>query len=122
MSRIFRIHQAYHQKDGTCEDDLAATQAADALAMLTDHAYVAKTIGADAEALTLANGKPGQLVVFNFIVNGGDTGTITPVTCTGFTTIASAAAGDQVVLLYIDDIIGWIIFSTFGLTNQPTVA
>ena len=122
MSRIFRIHQAYHEMVTTCEDDLAATQAADALAMLTDHAYVAKTIGTDAEALTLANGKPGQMVVYNFVTNGGGTGTITPVTCTGFTTIASANAGDQVVLLYIDDIVGWIIFSTFGLTNQPTVA
>ena len=121
MSRILRFAQVYHQCVTTCEDDLAATSAADALAMLTDHMYVAKTTGTDAEALTLANGKPGQLLVINHVVTGGGTGTLTPATATGWNTIAFTDAGDQAVLMYIDDIIGWIIISTFGLTNQPTV-
>jgi len=51
MSQIFRLAQVYHQLVTTCEDDLAATMAADALAVLTDHLYVAKTLGDDAEAL-----------------------------------------------------------------------
>ena len=121
MSRILRFAQIYHQRVTTCEDDLAATSAADALAMLTDHLYVAKTTGDDAEALTLANGKPGQMIVINHVVTGGGTGTLTPVTATGWNTIAFADAGDQAVLFYVDDIVGWILLSTFGLTNQPTV-
>ena len=122
MSQIFRLAQVYHQLVTTCEDDLAATMAADALAVLTDHLYVAKTLGDDAEALTLANGKPGQLLVINIVTDGGGDGTLTPVTATGWNTILFEDAGDQAVLFYVDDVIGWIIFSTFGLTNQPTVA
>ena len=122
MSQIFRLAQVYHQRVTTCEDDLAATMAADALAVLTDHLYVAKTLGDDAEALTLANGKPGQLLVINIVTDGGGDGTLTPVTATGWNTILFADAGDQAVLFYVDDVIGWIIISTFGLTNQPTVA
>ena len=122
MSQIFRLAQVYHQLVTTCEDDLAATMAADALAVLTDHLYVAKTLGDDAEALTLANGKPGQLLVINIVTDGGGDGTLTPVTATGWNTILFEDAGDQAVLFYVDDVIGWIIISTFGLTNQPTVA
>jgi len=122
MSRIFRIAGMYHELVTTCADDLAATAAAALLAIPTDHAYIAKTTGGT-EACTLANGKPGQLMVINHVVDGGGTGmTLTPVTCTGFTTINFANAGDQAVLFYVDDIIGWIIFSAFGLLNQPTVA
>jgi len=122
MSQIFRLAQVYHQLVTTCEDDLAATMAADALAVLTDHLYVAKTLGDDAEALTLANGKPGQLLVINIVTDGGGDGTLTPVTATGWNTILFEDAGDQAVLFYVDDVTGWIIISTFGLTNQPTVA
>ena len=121
MSRIFRIHQAYHQSECTGTDDLTAGMAADYLPVLIEHFYLAKTTGTDAEAMTLANGKPGLLTVINFVTDGGGDGTLTPVTSTGWNTIVFADAGDQAVLLYIDDIIGWIIMSTFGLTNQPTV-
>lgn len=98
------------------------TCAADVLAIPITHGYVAKTTGADAEALTLANGSPGQILVINLVTDGGGTGTLTPTTCTGFSTIAFADAGDQAVLMYVDDTVGWILLSTFGLTAQPTVA
>ena len=122
MSRILRIAKMYHQQDSDVTEDLAITVAGAVLAIPVTHGYVAKTTGGT-EACTLANGKPGQLMVINHVVDGGGTGmTLTPVTCTGFTTINFANAGDQAVLFYVDDIIGWIIFSAFGLLNQPTVA
>ena len=122
MSRVIRIGEIYHQQDSDTTDDLTTTIAADVLAIPVTHAYVAKTTGADAEALTLADGKPSQILIINLVTDGGGTGTLTPATSTGFSTIAFADAGDQAVLLYVDDVIGWIILSTFGLTAQPTVA
>ncbi len=102
---------------------MLTTCAAAVLAIPVTHPYVAKTTGnAGAEALTLANGEEGQLLVINMVVDGGDVGTLTPATSTGWSTIAFADAGDQAVLLYVDDTAGWIILSTFGLTAQPTVA
>lgn len=122
MSRIFRIAEMYHEIVTTCGDDLAATAAAALLAIPVDHAYIAKTTGGT-EACTLANGKPGQLMVLNHVVDGGGTGmTLTPVTSTGWSTINFAAEGDQAVFFYVDDITGWIIFSVFGLIDQPEVA
>ena len=122
MSRTFRIGELYHQNDSDATDDLTTTSIADSLAIPVTHGYVAKTTGADAEALTLANGEPGQVLVINLVTDGNGTGTLTPATATGFSTIAFADAGDQAVLQYIDDAIGWIILAVFGLTGQPTVA
>ena len=122
MSRILRFSEMYHQHDYDVSMDLTETVAADVLVMPVTHAYVAKTTGDDAEALTLANGKPGQVLVINLVTDGGGSGTLTPATCTGFSTILFADAGDQAVLFYVDDVVGWIILSVFGLTAQPTVA
>ena len=122
MSRIFRIGEMFHQNDYDETEDLAIAVAADVLAIPVTHAHVAKTTGGDAEALTLANGKPGQILTIRLIVDGGGIGTLTPATCTGFSTIAFADAGDVAVLFYVDDAAGWRIWSVFGLTAQPTVA
>ena len=119
MSRILRLGEIYHQNDSDATEDLTTTSAADSLAIPVTHAYVAKTTGADAEALTLANGTPGQLLVINLTTDGGGDGTLTPTTKTGFTTIVFADAGDQAVLLYIDDTIGWILLAYKGLTSPP---
>ena len=119
MSRILRLGEIYHQNDSDATEDLTTTSAADWLAIPVTHAYVAKTTGADAEALTLANGTPGQLLVINLTTDGGGDGTLTPTTKTGFTTIVFADAGDQAVLLYIDDTIGWILLAYKGLTSPP---
>ena len=119
MSRIFRIAEMYHQHDADVTMDLTETIAGAVLAIPVSHGYVAKTTGG-VEVLTLADGKPGQILVINHVADGGN-GTLTPTTTTGFTTINFADAGDQAVLLYVNDIIGWIILSVFGLTEQPTV-
>lgn len=122
MSRIFRIAEMYHELVTTCEDDLIGTMAADALAILTDHAYVAKTMGNDEELLTLADGKPGQVLVINLVARAGTAeGILTPTTCAGFNTIIFLEVGDQVVLFFVDEIIGWVLLSAFGLLNQPEV-
>jgi len=62
-------------------------------------------------ALTLANGTPGELLMIYLAVDGGD-GTLTPATSTGWTTFVFRDVGDSVLLQYISDTIGWIILST----------
>jgi len=123
MSRIFRIAEMFHQQDSSCDegpDALTAAVAADTLVIPTDHMYIAKTSGDDAEALTLADGKPGQILIINLVVAGGGAATLTPATSTGWSTIIFLGQYDQAVLLYIDDTVGWIIFGVSG-TDQPPV-
>lgn len=98
------------------------TSAADSLAIPVTHSYVAKTTGADAEALTLANGKPGQILCIALVTDGGGTGTLTPATKSGFTTIAFADAGDIATLMYVNDTVGWIILGTAGIAAPPAIA
>jgi hypothetical protein len=122
MSLIGRLKEFYHQQDSDNTEDLTTTSIADSLAIPVTHLYVAKTTGADAEALTLANGYPGQILIINLTTDGGGTGTLTPATATGFSTIAFADALDQAVLLYVDDIIGWIIIGASGAAGPPVIA
>ena len=122
MSNAQFLEFCHHNLVTDNESDLTSTVAADVLVIPTDNPYVAKTTGADAEALTLANGEPGQILIINLVTDGNGTGTLTPATSTGFSTIAFADAGDQAILLYVNDTIGWMIISVFGLTAQPTVA
>lgn len=121
MSEIFQIGDLYHRRDADSTDDRTTTVAADVLAIPVTHGYVAKTTGADAEALTLANGYPSQVLVINLTTDGGGTGTLTPVKKTGFATIVFADAGDQAVLLYVDDTTGWIILSLTGVAAPPAI-
>jgi hypothetical protein len=119
MSRIVRVGEIYHQNDYDQTDDLTTTSIADSLAIPVTHYYVAKTTGADAEALTLANGTPGQKLIINLTTDGGGDGTLTPATATGWATIVFADAGDQANLLYVDDTIGWIIEGMNGVAQPP---
>ena len=96
--------------------------AADALVMPITHAYVAKTTGSDAEALTLANGSPGQEVTIGIVVDGGGTGTITPATSTGWATAVMADAGDQIHVRYINDTIGWLLLGAKGILQPPVTS
>ncbi|MBI1234759.1 MAG: hypothetical protein GC208_09685 [Alphaproteobacteria bacterium] len=96
--------------------------AADELAIPLTARYASKTTGADAEALTLANGTPGQVITISLDTDGGGTGTLTPATATGFVSIAFADAGDNATLEYIDDTVGWIILGTAGVAAPPAVA
>ena len=97
----------------------ATTSAAASLAIPVTARYVAKTTGG-AEALTLANGKPGQKITIVLVVDGGD-GTLTPTTMSGFATIVLADAGDTVTLEYVDDTTGWIIVGAAGVAAPPVI-
>lgn len=89
------------------------------LAIPVTHRYVAKTTGG-VEALTLANGVPGQRLHITLAVDGGD-GTLTPTTKTGFATVVFADAGDQVELEYIDDTTGWVLVGYAGAAAPPVI-
>lgn len=95
--------------------------AADSLAIPITKTIVTKATGADAEALTLADGVPGQIININLVTDGGGDGTLTPATATGWGTIVFADAGDAATLMYVDDTVGWIILGCYGLTTQPTI-
>lgn len=99
----------------------STTVAADVLAIPVTHRYVAKTTGADAEALTLADGTAGQRLTIELATDGGGDGTLTPTTKTGFAAIVFADAGDVVTLEYVDDTVGWIIVGAAGATAQPAI-
>ncbi len=101
--------------------DLELDVAADVLTIPTTHPYVSKVTGADAEALTLADGVPGQILVINLKTDGGGSGTLTPATSTGFATIVFADAGDQAVLFYVNDSMGWIIIGLTGVSAPPVI-
>lgn len=95
------------------------TVAADVLAIPITHAYVAKTTGGDAEALTLADGENGQVLVIDLDTDGGGDGTLSPTTCSGFTSIVFEDAGDVATLMYVDDVVGWIITGLAGVAAPP---
>jgi len=120
MSRIFRIAEMYHQQDSDATDDLSVTVAGATLAIPVTHAIVLKTTGG-AEALTLANGTPGQILQIVLVAQSG-AGTLTPTTMTGFATVVLTAAGDFVTLFYVDDTIGWIILGMGGAAATPVVS
>lgn len=89
------------------------------------YSYVRKSISSLAlgspQTGTLANGYPGQLLTIQISqVFSGGTFTLTPTTTTGFVSVKFTAAKDEVILLYVNDTIGWIILSYDGsITITP---
>jgi len=110
------LNLLWSPKNGTIE------VAADVLAIPVTHARVSKTTGGNAEALTLANGLPGQVLTIALDTDGGGTGTLTPTTCSGFVSIAFADVGDHATLRYVDDTIGWVIMGASGAAAPPVIA
>lgn len=100
----------------------STTSAADSLAIPVTASYVAKTTGADAEALTLANGVEGQIITISLAVDGGGAGTLTPATSTSFATIVFADAGDTASLMFVDATVGWVILGTAGVAAPPVIS
>jgi len=86
------------------------------------HRFVSKTIGADAESLTLADGEPGQLITISATTAGGGAGTLTPATVTGFATVVLLGAKDTVTLQFIDSTIGWIMLGAYGTDAPPVIS
>ena len=80
-------------------NDTVATSAADSLALPITASIVHKTTGGDAEALTVAAGTQGQLLMIVLITDGGGTGTIAA-SATVADTIAFADAEDTAFLLF----------------------
>lgn len=105
---------------GIAAVDPSAAKASGVLAVPITARYVAMTTGG-AEALTLADGVPGQRITLSLVSDGGD-GTLTPATCTGFATIVFADAKDTATLEYIDDTIGWILVGYYGTAAPPVVS
>ena len=101
--------------------DTASVAVAGAVtAIPVTHAVVLKTTGG-AEALTLADGSPGQVLQIILVTSGG-TGTLTPSRKTGFVSIALADAGDRATLYYVNDTVGWIILGAAGVAAPPAIA
>lgn len=96
--------------------DLQELSGAGAVSATTSRTEITTT-GAD--ALTLANGFPGQIKYVTMVVDGGD-GTLTPTTGAGYTTITFADAGDSVILQYTSA--GWAVIGSGGLGGGPVVA
>jgi hypothetical protein len=122
LGKHFRHTQFYDLRENLFTrtyDSPSTTVAADVLAIPVTHPIVLKTTGADAEALTLANGEPGQILLIDLVTDGGGAGTLTPTTKTGFATIVFADAGDRATLLYVDDTIGWVIIGLSGVAGPP---
>lgn len=97
----------------------STVKAGGTLAVPITHRQVIMTTGG-AEALTLANGKPGQRLNLVLGTDGGD-GTLTPATKTGFSTIVFADAKDTAELEYVDDTVGWIVLGTAGVPAPPVL-
>lgn len=87
------------------------------LAIPTTHGFVNKTTGG-AEALTLADGEPGQVMTIHLVSDGGD-GTLTPSRATGWATCVFADVKDTINLMYVDDTIGWIVLGAYGTAAPP---
>jgi hypothetical protein len=97
------------------------TSDGDSLAIPITHAYVAKTTGNDGEALTLADGENGQILTIVLVSDGGGDGTLTPTTKSGFETIVFEDEGDTATLLYVDDVVGWVIMGLAGVAAPPAI-
>lgn len=92
--------------------------AADSLVIPITAPLCLKTTGADAEALTLADGTfVGQRLTIQLVVDGGGDGTLTPATSTSFGTIVFADAGDVATLEWRGSTTGWVILGTCDLAG-----
>lgn len=80
---------------------------------------VTELVTTSTDALTLADGAIGQQKIITMKTDGG-TGTLTPTTLSGATTIAFADAGDSVILLFGTS--GWSVIGSGGLAGGPVVA
>lgn len=104
----------------TVDPNGSNTVAGGTLAIPVTRRHVAKTTGG-VEALTLADGLPGQLLTITLSAAGG-AGTITPTTKTGFTTVALATAKDSITLQFVDSTIGWVVVGKNDASGDPVVA
>jgi hypothetical protein len=96
--------------------------AADDVTWAATASIISKTSGGDAEAVTLGDGTPGQVLVITLAVDGGGDVTVTPTTKTGFVNFVLADAGDTISLMFADATRGWVILGTAGVAAPPVIA
>ena len=95
--------------------DTVATSAADSLAIPITASIVHKTTGSDAEALTIAAGTQGQVMMIVLIAIGGGSGVGTiAASSTVQHAIAMNTAGDTVTLLFTNS--KWHVVGGQGCT------
>ena len=100
----------------------SVAMAAQALVVPLTHSVVLKTTdGTSDDALSVANGVPGQELTITLVTDGGKDADVTPATLTGFVTVALDDAKDTVTLKYIDDTIGWIVIGATGTAAPPVI-
>jgi hypothetical protein len=119
MANAQALEFAHHSLVTDLEADLISTVAAATLAIPVTQPFVSKTTGG-AEALTLANGVPGQVLTIHLAVRVGD-GTLTPALATGWATMIFTAAGDTATFLYVNGTMGWIVLGTAGVLAPPLI-
>ena len=80
------------------------------------YGYVRKFLGAGAEAMTLPNGIPGQVLNITVVVSAGGVMTVTPSQSQLINSFTMTAADDSITLLYLNDTLGWIVLGAEGST------
>lgn len=98
----------------------AATMTSNDTAVSPSYAFIRKAIGFSAQAGTLADGSPGQMLTI-LISEEVATGTfvLTPTTKTGFASLTFDNPGDLATLLFVDSTTGWVVVAGNSLTvNQ----
>lgn len=80
------------------------------------YAYVRKFLGAGAEATTLPNGTPGQVLNLTVVTSVGGVWTITPTQSMLVTSFTMTAVDDSITLLYLNDVLGWMVLGAEGST------
>ena len=97
-----------------------AAAATDGLTFPLTHPMIQK-VNAGAEANTLANGVPNQMLNI-YMTTAVGASTLTPATSTGWATIVLDTAGDQCTLYYVNDTVGWIIIGATGVSAPPVIS
>lgn len=83
----------------------------------TSYSLVRIPINTVGLAMTLAAGVPGQVMTIIGVNRiGSGTAVITPAVVNGYATITLDAVLESVTLLYIDDVIGWVVIGLNGAT------
>jgi len=86
-------------------------------AVPTDVIIAQKYIGAAAQAGTLANGVPGQILyILIDTCEAGASFVLTPTTKWGFSTLTFNAAKDSATLFYVNDYYGWLLIGSNSVT------
>ena len=102
----------------------SVSSSAGTLAIPITHSLVKKTTGSAAEALTLADGEPGQMIQLQLTAQGSTAGagTLTPATLSGFSTVVFSDVGDVADFLFVDYTVGWTIVGAAGTAAPPVIS